>query len=363
MTKRTDWTDGELDLFSSITVAPGGASFSHVGQLADTVATNTTSMMDSSVTPLKKLAWRSNNGVSYLDLLRRYSSQLGTPGGQILVDKIDAITIYEDSTTIGVVDIPKKNTGLGTREQMEKYSQDIPTLEEWEALIGAIPPSWNYQCALQTVARIDIGAGKMYWALDKNRYGANAPGIVAIKIGLLDGRITKDDSPSIIAYARSIRRLSDSEIASRHTVWADDPLVDYLVKMERFYAVGSTSADVIEFAKVKRITVAPEIITLWNIKLRRKKIGILNRADAQEYIPQTPTIAQWESIFQTMPGGSEWPKAMKVLLDIDLDKNLWEHDKHGRGGMLSVEKANTATRAITRDHAAPGMASLFVIVP
>lgn len=58
----------------------------------------------------------------------------------------------------------------------------------------------------------------MYWALDKNRYGANVPGIVAIKIGLFDGSITKDDSPSITAYARSIRRLSDSEIASRHTV-------------------------------------------------------------------------------------------------------------------------------------------------
>ncbi len=58
----------------------------------------------------------------------------------------------------------------------------------------------------------------MYWALDKDLYGKNAPGIVAIKIGLLDGRITKDDRPSITAYARRIRRLSDSEIASRHTV-------------------------------------------------------------------------------------------------------------------------------------------------
>lgn len=72
--------------------------------------------------------------------------------------------------------------------------------------------------------------------------------------------------------------------------------------------------------------------------LQRKKIGVLNRDDAKIHLPNTPTIAQWERIFNAIPGGSEWPKAMKTLLDIDLNKNLWTHDAHDRGGMVIMEK-------------------------
>lgn len=84
--------------------------------------------------------------------------------------------------------------------------------------------------------------------------------------------------------------------------------------------------------------------------LQRKKIGVFNLADATPHLLQTPTKAEWQSIFHAMPGGSEWPKAMKALLDIDLDRNLWEHDINGRGGMVSMETHNIGNRIITCDH-------------
>ena len=75
------------------------------------------------------------------------------------------------------------------------------------------------------------------------------------------GRIEKNTSLEK-ASIKPFSRLSDDEIASRHEVGMTDGVVDYLTKMERFYAIGGTRADAGEFMKVRNITLTPETITI-----------------------------------------------------------------------------------------------------
>jgi len=162
--------------------------------------------------------------------------------------------------------------------------------------------------------------------------------------------------------AALVLQSTDEEIAARHSAPLNDPAVKYVVWLEKFYAKGNTDADKAEFAKSRAITITPEVIKIGDISLKRARIGVLDLAWAKPHLFDTPTRAQWEKIFQAIPGGSEWPKAMKALLDIDLDKNLWEHDIHGRGGMVSMETHNIGSRMITCDHNARWKASLFVLI-
>ncbi len=114
---------------------------------------------------------------------------------------------------------------------------------------------------------------------------------------------------------------------ARHSVGDADEVVRYVRLMEDYYGRVLTDDWQRELKKAQEIIIDAETVTIAGLKVERKNSGSMKEKAAYENRYWVPTLDEWQSIINALPGGEKWHDALKKILDIHIyEKSYWAWD-------------------------------------
>lgn len=97
--------------------------------------------------------------------------------------------------------------------------------------------------------------------------------------------------------------------------------------MEKYYAHGTTPTDQDELKKAQAIIIDVATVTIAGIKIERKKPGSMKEKAATQHREFVPSLDEWQSILNALPGRGQWHNSLKKILSIDIyEKSYWAWD-------------------------------------
>ncbi len=135
----------------------------------------------------------------------------------------------------------------------------------------------------------------------------------------------KKDSPVIVA--RILRDTPPVINIARHGAGKHDKAVQYITLMERCYTHGRVINDQEELKKAQNITINTDTVSIAGLKIERKKSGSMTEKTATKNQDFVPSLQEWQTIIDALPGKSEWHKSLQQILGIDIYKDsYWAWD-------------------------------------
>lgn len=124
-----------------------------------------------------------DEAVKYVTLMENYYAHGKTQKDQEELTKAQNITINKDTVTIAGLKIERKKSGKAKGKRALEEKEFLPTLDEWQMIIDALPGGREWHTSLQKILGIDIYE-KSYWGWDS----AKSTVIITRMSGLAESR-------------------------------------------------------------------------------------------------------------------------------------------------------------------------------